>query len=122
MIFMIIARALCGVIEGVFIGDNVIGGQNIRFHSSNHVFEDSNELIWKQGVNCKGIIIGNDCWIGAGEVFCDGVQIGNGCVIGANAIVVKKFPEYSITTGKPARTISIRKMVYGVRIQNGIWI
>lgn len=97
-----------GATGGVYIGDNVIGGQNIRFHSSNHVFEDSERLIREQGITAKGIRIGNNCWIGAGAVFCDGVTIGNACVIGANSVVTKSFPDNSVIAGNPAKIIKER--------------
>ena len=98
-----------GATGGVWIGDDVIGGQNIRFHSSNHVYEDSTVLIRNQGVTTKGIHIGNNCWIGAGTVFCDGASIGNGCVVGANTVVTKKFPDNSIIVGCPGKIIGVRE-------------
>lgn len=97
-----------GATGGVKIGDNVIGGQNIRFHSSNHIFEDRNRLIRKQGISAKGIVVGSNCWIGAGVVFCDGVTIGDGCVIGANSVITKSFPANSVIAGVPARIIRER--------------
>lgn len=97
-----------GATGGVWIGDNVIGGQNIRFHSSNHNFNDINTLIRKQGINARGIRIGDNCWIGAGVVFCDGVKVGDGCVIGANSVVTKEFPDGSIIAGVPAKIIGTR--------------
>lgn len=97
-----------GATGGVSIGNDVIGGQNIRFHASNHIFCDSEVLIRKQGVTCKGISIGNNCWIGAGVVFCDGVTIGDGCVIGANSVITKDFPKNSVIVGCPAKKISNR--------------
>lgn len=97
-----------GASGGVIIGDDVIGGQNIRFHSSNHNFNDKNLLIRKQGVTCEGIVVGNNCWIGAGVVFCDGVTIGNGCVIGANSVITKSFPDNCVIAGSPAKIIKKR--------------
>lgn len=92
-----------GAAGGIEIGDDVIAGQYIRFHSENHLYGDHNSPIRKQGVTHKGIKIGNNCWIGAGAVFLDGSEIGNGCVVGANAVVTKKFPDNSVIIGIPAK-------------------
>ena len=97
-----------GATGGVYIGDNVIGGQNIRFHSSNHNFAKMDILIKEQGINAKGIKIGNNCWIGAGVVFCDGVTIGDGCVIGANSVITKSFPGNCVIVGNPAKILKMR--------------
>lgn len=98
-----------GATGGVYIGDDVIGGQNIRFHSSNHNFRSSNKLIREQGISANGIVVGNNCWIGAGAVFCDGSSIGEGCVVAANAVVTKKFPDNVVIGGNPAKIIKMRK-------------
>lgn len=97
-----------GATGGVFIGDDVIGGQNIRFHSSNHIFDSMEVLIRQQGVSAKGINVGNNCWIGAGVVFCDGSSVGDGCVVAANSVVTKKFPENSVIAGVPAKIVKLR--------------
>lgn len=54
---------------GIEIGDDVLAGQHIRFHSENHNLSDTCRLIPEQGVNHAGITIGDDCWIAAGAVF-----------------------------------------------------
>ncbi|MCM1218373.1 MAG: acyltransferase [Lachnospiraceae bacterium] len=97
-----------GAAGGIIIGDNVIGGQNIRFHSENHIFSNPNELIVNQGVTHKGIRIGNNCWIGAGAVFLDGAVIGEGCVVAANAVVTKQFGSNLVIGGVPAKVIENR--------------
>lgn len=97
-----------GATGGVWIGKDVIGGQNIRFHASNHNYKDTEKDIRQQGIAARGIHIGNNCWIGAGVVFCDGVTIGDGCVIGANAVVTRDFPMNSIIVGVPAKVIGTR--------------
>lgn len=97
-----------GATGGVYIGDNVICGQRIKFHASNHYFNRTDINIKEQGIDAKGINIGNNCWIGAGVVFCDGVSIGNGCVVGANTVVTKCFPDNSIIVGVPAKIIGKR--------------
>lgn len=97
-----------GAAGGVEIGNDVIMGQNVRFHSENHNYSDINVPIRVQGVSNKGIRIGNDCWIGAGTVFLDGVKVGNGCVIGANTLVNKDLPNNSVAVGNPVRIIKTR--------------
>lgn len=97
-----------GAAGGIEIGDDVVAGQFIRFHSENHNFYEANKLIRDQGVTHKGIKIGNNCWIGAGVVFLDGAELGNGCVVGANAVVTKKFPNNVVVAGVPAKILKYR--------------
>lgn len=98
-----------GSAGGVQIGDYVAIGQNVRFHSENHGHSDPDKMLCEQGTTHEGITIGDDCWIGAGAVFLDGSAVGTGCVVGANAVVTKKFPDYAVIAGVPARIISMRK-------------
>lgn len=97
-----------GAAGGIEVGDDVVAGQFIRFHSENHNYDNLNILIREQGVTHKGIKIGNNCWIGAGVVFLDGAKLGNGCVVGANAIVTKEFPNNAVIAGVPAKVIKFR--------------
>lgn len=94
-----------GCAGGIVIGNDVVGGQYIRFHSENHKYNDKSKLIREQGVTHEGIRVGNNCWIGAGAVFLDGAEIGNGCVVAANAVVTKKFPDNVVIAGVPAKII-----------------
>jgi len=97
-----------GAAGGIEIGEDVVAGQFIRFHSENHNYNDLTKPIREQGVTHKGIVIGNNCWIGAGVVFLDGAKLGNGCVVGANAVVTKEFSDNSVIGGVPARVIKQR--------------
>jgi acetyltransferase-like isoleucine patch superfamily enzyme len=90
-----------GAAGGITIGNNVISGQYVRFHSENHNFNNKKELIRLQGVNRKGITIGDNVWIGSGVVFLDGSRVGEGCVIAANSVVNGEFPSYSVIAGTP---------------------
>ena len=87
---------------------NVIGGQNIRFHAENHLYDNPDQPIYQQGVTHKGIEIGDNCWIGAGVVFLDGAKIGNGCVVAANAVVTKSFGDNLVIGGIPAKKLRDR--------------
>lgn len=97
-----------GAAGGIEIGDDVVAGQFIRFHSENHNYNDLTKLIREQGVSHKGIKVGNNCWIGAGVVFLDGAELGDGCVVGANAVVTKKFPNNAVIAGVPAKIVHVR--------------
>lgn len=99
-----------GCAGGVKIGDDCIFGNFVSIHSENHNFGNLDIPIRLQGVNRLGIVIGNDCWIGAKVTILDGVNIGKGCVVAAGAVVIKgNYPDYSIIGGVPAKIISSRK-------------
>lgn len=94
-----------GAAGGIEIGDDVIMGAYISFHSENHNFMDTTKLIREQGVSSKGIKIGNDVWVGAKVTFLDGSVIGNHCVVAAGAVVKGVFPDHSVIGGVPAKII-----------------
>ncbi len=102
------ANCYFGAAGGIEIGEDVVAGQYIRFHSENHNYSDLDSLIKNQGVTHKGIKIGNNCWIGAGSVFLDGAALEDGCVVAANAVVTKHFPQNSVIGGIPARVLKMR--------------
>ena len=102
------AFSFVGAAGGVRIGNDVIMGQRVSFHSEDHRFEEINIPIHMQGVTRKGIEIGDDCWIGAGVTFLDGTHVESGCVIGAGAVVKGFIPQDSVAVGVPVRVIRKR--------------
>ena len=94
-----------GAAGGIEIGNDVIAGSYISFHSENHNFNDTSKLIREQGVTSKGIKIGNNVWIGAKVTFLDGSVIGDNCVVAAGAVVSGVFPNNTIIGGVPAKII-----------------
>lgn len=102
------AFSFIGAAGGVEIGDNVIMGQRVSFHSENHNFSDPNVDIKFQGVSRQGIKIARNCWVGANVVFLDGVQVGEGCVIAAGAVLRGVYPPNSILAGVPAKVVRSR--------------
>jgi acetyltransferase-like isoleucine patch superfamily enzyme len=102
------AYSFIGAQGGVRIGENVIVGPRVNFHSENHRYDRFDAPIRTQGETRKGIIVGDDCWIGAGCIIVDGVQIGNGCVVAAGSVVTKDIPAFSVIAGVPAKVIKNR--------------
>lgn len=102
------AFSYVGAAGGVHIGEDVIMGQRVSFHSENHLFGRSDVPIRIQGISRKGITVEDDCWIGANVVFLDGAHVGRGCVIGAGAVVRGVIPSYSIAVGVPAKVVRSR--------------
>jgi len=94
-----------GATGGLEIGNDVIMGSYVSFHSENHNFSDSSTLIREQGVNSKGIKIGNNIWVGAKVTFLDGCEVGDNCIVAAGAVVKGVFPSNSLIGGVPAKII-----------------
>jgi acetyltransferase-like isoleucine patch superfamily enzyme len=94
-----------GAAGGIEIGNDVIMGSYVSFHSENHNFSDTSKLIREQGVTSKGIVIGNNVWVGAKVAFLDGCIVGNNSVIAAGAVVNGVYPDNSILGGVPAKII-----------------
>jgi len=63
----------------------------------------------EQPESCLGVVIEDDCWLGAGAIVVDGVRIGRGSVVGAGAVVTRDVEPYSVVTGVPARPVGKRR-------------
>ncbi len=94
-----------GCSGGVLIGNDVIMGQYISFHSENHIFLDHTKLIREQGVISKGISLGNNIWVGSKVTFLDGCILGDNCVVAAGSVVKGEFSSNVIIGGIPAKVL-----------------
>ena len=92
----------------ITIGKNVMLGPKCSLFAENHVFSDTESTIKSQGVQQKGIITEDDCWIGSNVTILDGVTIGRGSVIGAETLVKKDIPVGSIIVDKRNKCIKER--------------
>lgn len=94
-----------GAAGGIQIGNDVIMGSYISFHSENHNYENPEVLIREQGVNSKGIKLGNNIWVGAKVTFLDGCVVGDNSIVAAGAVVRGVFPPNVIIGGVPTKII-----------------
>jgi acetyltransferase-like isoleucine patch superfamily enzyme len=92
----------------VRIGSRVMMGQGVYLLAERHGMDDPDQPMQDQGVTREGIVIEDDCWLGAGAKILDGVTIGRGSVVGAGAVVTKSFPPHSIIGGVPAKVLRNR--------------
>ena len=92
----------------ITIGKNVMFGPKCSLFAENHNFSDTKTSIKSQGVNQKGIVVEDDCWIGSNVVILDGVTIGKGSVIGAGTLVSKNVPAGAILIDKREKVTRYR--------------
>lgn len=91
----------------ISIGKDVLMGPEVMIFTANHETK-KDELLRNQGSAVKGVIIGDDVWIGARAMILPGVKISKGAVIAAGAVVSRDVEEYTIVGGVPAKKIGER--------------
>lgn len=94
--------------ESVRIGSFSMLAAFTSIHDNDHLFNDLNTVIEKQGFVKRKVIIGDDCWIGTKSTILRGVHLGDGVVIGANSVVRTSFPKLSVAAGVPAILVKTR--------------
>ena len=92
---------------GIVIGANVRIATGVRMFAFDHGMAPT-ELIREQPVRSRGILIGDDVWIGAGAQLTDGVRIHDGAVVAMGAVVTRDVASGEVVAGVPARVIKRR--------------
>lgn len=92
----------------VEIGADVLMGPRVSIIAEMHNFAGVDRPIKAQGVRRSGIVIEDNCWLGANAVILDGVRIGAGSIVAAGCVVTKPVPPNSIVAGVPGRVIKTR--------------
>lgn len=96
---------LRGKIKG---GDGVRIGAYACIVGQNHGFSRIDRPIYRQYVTARGIVLGDDVWIGTQVVIVDGVKVGSHTILAGGAVVTKDVPDYAIVGGNPAKIIRYR--------------
>jgi acetyltransferase-like isoleucine patch superfamily enzyme len=90
-------NCILGSSGGIRIGKWVGVGGDCYLGGGRYGTERTDVPMMKQELYTEGpVVIGDDCWIGAGARVLDGVTIGRGSIIGAGAIVREDVPEYTM--------------------------
>ncbi|MBT1444787.1 acyltransferase [Shewanella sp. JM162201] len=100
--------SLDGGRSGIKIGNRTRIANQVTIYAFNHGMAPD-EPIYQQKVSSKGIVIGEDVWIGAQAGIVDGVTIGNQAVIGMGALISRDVPDFAIMAGNPAKQIGDRR-------------
>ncbi|HSD30238.1 MAG TPA: hypothetical protein VLL75_23255, partial [Vicinamibacteria bacterium] len=98
----------------VFSGSRVTVGRHGLFAAQSylvgggHEFESEALAVVDQPRSSRGIVLGDNVWLGTGAKVLDGVRIGSDVVVGANAVVNTDLPDGAIAAGVPARVLRFR--------------
>jgi acetyltransferase-like isoleucine patch superfamily enzyme len=93
----------------ISIGAGCMLAQFVTLVGSNHGMDPAQPMQRQPwDLERRGIVIGDDVWIGANAVILPGVKIGKGAVVAAGAVVNKDIPEFDIWAGVPARRVGSR--------------
>lgn len=92
----------------IYIGENVLLADNVKFYTANHQYSNQYLPIKEQGEDQGEIIIEDGAWIGANVVLLKNAHVKKGAIIGSNAVVTGVVPENEIWGGVPARKIKNR--------------
>lgn len=87
-------------IAEVTVGKRTLFGPACQLITVEHPVDDAQQRAdkWERG---RPIVIGDDCWFGAGAMVMPGVTIGDRCVIAAGTVVTQDIPDDSLVAGVP---------------------
>jgi acetyltransferase-like isoleucine patch superfamily enzyme len=96
--------------NGIHIGRGTLVAANTTFAPTNHEYRAKDKTIIEQRFmpSKGGIVIEEDCWIGANCVLLDGTILRKGCVVAAGTVVRGEWAEYAVIAGNPIKVIRYR--------------
>jgi acetyltransferase-like isoleucine patch superfamily enzyme len=74
-----------------------------------HEFSDAAAPVLHQERRSRGIVLGDNVWLGTGAKVLDGVTVGRDVVVGAGAVVTEDLPDGVVAAGVPARVLRRRE-------------
>lgn len=103
------ARAsLDGGAKGIRLGAGTRIASGAVLYAFDHGLAED-RAIREQPVRSRGIVLGEDVWIGANAGITDGVTVGDHAVVAMGAVVTRDVAPWAIVAGVPARPIGDRR-------------
>lgn len=99
--------ANCHIAGPVKIGSDTMIANNVHIFGFNHGTSPKEQMRLQPCV-VNGVVIGDDCWIGANVSIVDGVTIGDHSIVAAGAVVTTNVPAWTVVAGVPAKIIRSR--------------
>jgi len=93
--------------ESISIGRLTMISHGCSLIDSNHGTKVGTPMREQPGFPAP-VVIGEDCWLGAGVIVLPGVTIGNGTIVGAGSVVTRTLPANVMAAGVPARVVRPR--------------
>jgi acetyltransferase-like isoleucine patch superfamily enzyme len=87
------------------IGSDTTISYDVTITDLDHQYRAIGTHVLRQPITVRTTSIGPNCFIGAGARILAGTTLGRQCVVGANAVVRGNYPDFSVLTGNPARTV-----------------
>lgn len=100
--------ANCHIAGPVKIGNDTMIANNVNIFGFNHGTSPQ-QLMRHQPCIAHGVVIGDDCWVGANVSIVDGTTIGDHSIVATGAVVTKDVPDWTVVAGVPAKIIKYRK-------------
>ena len=87
----------------IYVGDNTMFGPNVTVATAGHPVLP--ELRAKGYQYNSPVVIGKNCWFGAGVIVLPGVTVGDNVVVGAGSVVNKDLPSDVVAVGNPCKIL-----------------
>jgi acetyltransferase-like isoleucine patch superfamily enzyme len=90
--------AYLGCVGAIHVGKRVMISGQCYLGGGRYRTDDPDVPLKEQKLDTRPLVIGDDCWIGAGARLLSGVTIGKGCIVGAGAVIQNDLPERMIVS------------------------
>ena len=92
--------------KSITIGQGTRLGPSVMIFDHDYDYKNRETFLLGKHISDE-IIIGNNCWIGAGVVILKGSKIGDNCVIGAGTVIKGKYDNGSLIVQKREERVTV---------------